>query len=265
VAQTSQTFGAANANPRVGPVVISEIHFLPLPGEIEYLELTNSATAPVNLYDTEHPEVTCQVAGIGFQFPEGVVLPVGGKVLVANADPVLFQETYSIPQDVPVFGPFGNSSGDGVGALSDTGETLRVLMPLTMPDNLPAFAPIDKVKYGIAPPWPSVLDDNLALRRIYPGHYGNDSVNWQASSPTYVPVEIEEGEDEGEDEGEEDGEGEGEEEGEETPDPCCGSISRSGGAGGLMPPAESLLLLGVACLLGKTMLYRRPERTAASA
>jgi hypothetical protein len=265
VAQTSQTFGAANANPRVGPVVISEIHFLPLPAEVEYLELTNSAAAPVNLYDTEHPEAKCQVEGIGFQFPEGVVLPVGGKVLVVNADPVLFQETYSIPQNVPVFGPFGNSSGDGVGALSDTGETLRVLMPLTMPDNLPAFASIDKVKYGVGPPWPSVLDDNLALRRIYPGRYGNDSVNWQASPPTYVPAEIEEGEDEGEDEGEEDGEEEGEEEGEEIPDPCCGGISRSGGAGGGMPPAESLLLLGVACLLGKTMLSRRPERPAVSA
>jgi hypothetical protein len=138
-------------------------------------------------------------------------------------------------------------------------------MPLTMPDNLPAFASIDKVKYGVGPPWPSVLDDNLALRRIYPGRYGNDSVNWQASPPTYVPAEIEEGEDEGEDEGEEDGEEEGEEEGEEIPDPCCGGISRSGGAGGGMPPAESLLLLGVACLLGKTMLSRRPERPAVSA
>ncbi len=50
-AQIINTLGAANAGPRVGPVVINEIRYHPALGDEEFIELKSITNAPVKLYD----------------------------------------------------------------------------------------------------------------------------------------------------------------------------------------------------------------------
>ena len=71
----ANTPGSANALPRVGPVVISEIMFAPAAGRAQFIELANISDAPVPLYDLAWPTNTWRLEGVGaFEFPPGIVL-----------------------------------------------------------------------------------------------------------------------------------------------------------------------------------------------
>lgn len=215
VPQSAPTLGAQNAGPKAGPVVISEIYYNPLPGEIEYLELTNITAQETPLYAGEaagDATAAFVLDGIGFRFPPDAALPAGGKLVVANANALLFRNFYKIPERIAVFGPFGNSAADGLGALSDTGETVALRWPQTFEPAAVAFVAMDKVHYETTAPWPSANGNGMTLRRKSLTAYGNDPVNWAAAEPSYLPGGVEEGEEEGE---------EGEEEGEQPEEPNC--------------------------------------------
>ncbi len=56
VAQTDRTFGAANAGPKVGPIVFNEVMYHPLATDDEFIEFRNITNAAVKLYDPFIPQ-----------------------------------------------------------------------------------------------------------------------------------------------------------------------------------------------------------------
>ena len=77
VRQAAKTLGGANAGPRAGPVVISEIHYHPIAGSYEFLELTNTSPSPLDLSGWS-------VGGIGFSFPAGTMHRPGEVLLLVE-------------------------------------------------------------------------------------------------------------------------------------------------------------------------------------
>lgn len=177
--QISTTFGATNAGPWVGPVVISEIHYHPLTNHDEFVEVLNHSAGPVNLFDPDRPTNTWHINGLGFDFPPLVSLPANGLALIVGIDPSLFRAKYAVSTNVPVFGPYA-------GVLQDGGERLTLQKPdkPNVDGTIPYIA-VDEVRYNDRTPWPVAADgDGFSLRRLIPGAYGNDPTNWFAGEPT---------------------------------------------------------------------------------
>ena len=118
-AQKTQTFGGANAGPKIGPVVISEMMIEPLAGNDEFVELRNIGSAPVPLFDPANPSNTWKVEGIGYNLPAGLTLQPRQVILLSPIAPATFAAKYSVPAAVAIYGPF-------TGALNNGGERVAV-------------------------------------------------------------------------------------------------------------------------------------------
>jgi hypothetical protein len=177
----SPTRGAANANPRVGPVVINEIMYFPQGTKSEYIELRNLTGAAVPLYDPADTNATWKFTGaIDWAFPSGVSIPANGFVIISAVDPTTFRTQYSVPAGVQVFGPYTLPNGTNV--LSNGGESVRLLRPgAAGPVATRPYVEVDHVAYDDDLPWPAETDGTgQSLGRISGGAYGNDPANWAA-------------------------------------------------------------------------------------
>ncbi len=97
VAMSEPTFGAANAYPKVGPIVINELMYHPVSGGDEFIELRNIASHDVPLYDPANPANTWQFTdGVSFVFPLGITIPSNGLLLVVPIDPATFRSKYNV-------------------------------------------------------------------------------------------------------------------------------------------------------------------------
>ncbi|MSU35419.1 MAG: hypothetical protein EXS36_09950 [Pedosphaera sp.] len=184
VAQISSSLGRANSGPAFGPVVFSEINYAPAPGGVEFVEILNTSSAPVSLFDPDHTTNNWRIDGLNFVFPPGVILPPNGLAVVVASDPILFRAFAGIPETVPVFGPFA-------GSLQDSGELLELQRP-DMPDfetngvvvkTIVPYLGVDAVRYENRTPWPPAAGGGgSSLERAIPLAYGNDPAAWKASS-----------------------------------------------------------------------------------
>lgn len=178
-AQTVPTLGGPNASPRVGPVVINEIHYHPPTGGVEFLELANLTDQPVPLYDPAFPTNRWKLDGVGFTFPSGATLPARGLLLLVASDPAAFRAQYAVPTNVPIYGPYS-------GNLQNDGELLRLQHP--GPPETNGVVPListEEVRYRDKSPWPAAADGSGAsLQRINGPAYGNDPANWFAAAPS---------------------------------------------------------------------------------
>jgi hypothetical protein len=174
--------GAANAYPKVGPVVFSEIMYHPPPGGDEYLALVNVTDQPVPLFDPLAPTNAWRLANaVEFVFPTNIVLAARERLLVVATNPAAFRLKYGLSTEVQVFGPW-------TGNLDNAGESLELYSP-DPPQLLPpevAFVPyvlVEKVRYDNRVPWPTLADGyGLPLRRVSLTKYGDDPGNWSADS-----------------------------------------------------------------------------------
>ena len=194
----SNTLGATNASPRVGPIVFSEIMYAPRPlGSNantleEYVEISNLSGDTVPLYDPLHTTNTWKIqGGISFTFaPETELAPFSRMLLVSfdpTFDPVArnwFLSRYSLAQKTVLFGPFS-------GKLSNQSDTLRLLAPdkPELADSpVPGFVPyvsIEEVHYSSLRPWPeSAVESGLSIGRMSPWSYADDPSNWVAGQPS---------------------------------------------------------------------------------
>ena len=178
-AQRALTLPGTNAGPRVGPVVINEIHYHPAPGGDEFLELANVTSNAVPLFDPAFPTNRWRLDGVGFTFPTDTTLAPNSLALLVATNPASFRAKYAVPAGVPVFGPFS-------GSLQHSGERLRLEHP--GPPETNGFVPFivtDEVRYNDRPPWPAAADGTgPSLQRMDNTAYGNDPVNWQAAAST---------------------------------------------------------------------------------
>jgi len=175
-AQTANTLGSANAGPRIGPVVISEIMYHPADGDHEFLELANTSDSTVQLYHPNYPSNTWKVNGIGFTFPQNLELSPGERLLLIR-DTITtydFRITYNVPAEVEMF-RYNR-------ALDNAGETISMVKPgIPEGDEVP-YIVVDAVSYDDANPWPTKPDGaGPSLERIHTKAYGNDVINWRES------------------------------------------------------------------------------------
>ena len=185
VAMSEQTAGAANADPRVGPVVISEIMYHPVPGgtfdkeEYEYVELYNTTNSAVPLYEYD-ADVGQNIPwkftdGIEYTFPLGTEIgPYGYLLVVKNT--TAFADRHGSPAGVEVLGPYDKN-------LNNNGEKLEISMPGDTDEEGRHYIRIDRVVYNDAGDWPQSADGGgMSLTRIDKTAYGNDVINWQAAT-----------------------------------------------------------------------------------
>jgi hypothetical protein len=177
-AQISLSLGASNTGPRVGPVVINEIHYNPLPGGDEFIELRNITGDSVALFDPVAITNTWQLNGVSFIFPTNITLPPNALLLLVATNPAAFIAKYVVPPEVMVLGPYS-------GSLQDSGERIELLRPdAPDPGGVP-FIVLDGVRYNDKAPWPPAADGSgQSLQRFAAANYADDPINWFASDPT---------------------------------------------------------------------------------
>ncbi|UCF16179.1 MAG: lamin tail domain-containing protein, partial [Phycisphaerales bacterium] len=198
VAMSIPTPGAANSDPKVGPIVISEIMYNPdwpvgsayTNEQYEYIELYNITSEPVTLFDYDTALPWKLTDGIEFTFPKDfpVTLAPDGRILVVK-NPEAFSVRYPrVPAD-QILGPYD-------GKLRNSGEKLELSMPGDIDgDGRRSYIRIDRVNYsdgshpddspGSIDPWPVQPDGyGGSLTRRTPAHYGNDPANWTWAFPS---------------------------------------------------------------------------------
>lgn len=191
VAQTTNTLGAANAMPRVGPVVVSEIMYHPPDQDgadndlDEFVGLHNLEDRAIALFDPAAPTNTWRLRkAVDFDFPANTVLPARGFLLVVGFNPAnttqldAFRAAYGLPSTVTVLGPWA-------GQLDNSSETIDLLRPDSPDEDLVPYILVERVAYRDQAPWPADADGRgPSLQRLALAAYGNDPTNWFASAPT---------------------------------------------------------------------------------
>ncbi len=189
--------GAANAYPRVGPIVLNEIMYHPAQGtntaenpDEECIELHNLTGASVPLYDPAHPTNGWRLASaVTFEFPTNTSIPAGGYLLVVPFDPVT--NAAALANFQARYGKSGTLVGPYTSRLNNAGDTVELWRPdapQTAPHADAGYVPyflVDRVVYSDLAPWPTAADGGGAsLQRLAPSDYGNEPLNWKADQPT---------------------------------------------------------------------------------
>jgi hypothetical protein len=186
-ALTGTTSGGSNATPRVGPIVISEIHYHPADSNAyEFIELYNTASTNVPLHDVSIPTNTWRLDGaVEFSFPTGQEMTPGSYLIISETNAAAFASTYTVPGGTVVLGPYD-------GKLNNDGESVRLERPGD-PEAVTGEIPeilVERVVYDDESPWPTnAAGGGCSLRRLDASAFGNDSVNWGQSWGDPTPGE----------------------------------------------------------------------------
>jgi len=190
---------AANAYPKVGPIIITEIMYHPdwpatgsySNDEYEYIELNNITASPVTLYDSSVNLPWKFTDGIDYTFPSppnAVTIPAGGRILVVK-NPTAFSQRYpSVPLN-KIFGPY-------TGWLANDGEQLQLGQPGDIDEfGTRQYIRVERIDYsdgshpggepGDVDLWPTLPDGSgKSLTRISNTAYANDPNNWTSANPS---------------------------------------------------------------------------------
>ena len=188
--------GKGNAPAKVGPVVVTEIHYHPATAGVEsvvdeFIELQNITGLPVDLYDVASPTNTWSLRdSVEFDFPSGVVLAPGARLLVVGfqvtdgAALAAFRGRWDVPSGVAIHGPWS-------GRLANDRDSVELSRPDAVqaaPHSDAGFVPqilVDRVHYASVAPWPAAAGaGSHSLQRIDVSAYGNDPANWRDGVPT---------------------------------------------------------------------------------
>ena len=196
VPMANSTQGYANAYPKVGPIVITEIMYHPdWPAgslyendQYEYIELRNISAESVTLYDYAQGVPWKLTDGIDFTFPSSpnVTIPAGGRILVVK-NSAAFAWRYPGLSAI-TYGPYD-------GKLDNAGERVQIGKPGDEAGGIRYYIRVDRVDYsdgshpggepGNVDLWPTAADgQGKSLTRTSTTLYGNDPNNWQAATPT---------------------------------------------------------------------------------
>ncbi|MCA9246288.1 MAG: lamin tail domain-containing protein [Planctomycetales bacterium] len=184
------TLGAPNAPPRVGPLIISEVHYNPVdpdgagpvdPGDLEFVEVFNPTRESVGLTEWRIR------GGVDFDFASTSAIAPFEALVVVSFNPTntalldQFRAFYGIDDSVQIVGGYA-------GQLSNGGEDLRLLRPDEPPLDEPLYIPRlleDELVYDDAAPWPTSPDGGGdSLHRAAPDAWGLQQPNWMAAAPT---------------------------------------------------------------------------------
>jgi len=186
------SLGGDNSQPRVGPLLISELNYHPgasmvplLTAEtLEFVEIQNPTAVTVDL-------TAWQIrGGVDYDFPAGTTLAAGQALVVTPFDPAsaenlplvtAFRAHYGIDSNVTLLGGYANR-------LNDSFEQLLLKRAGTPPADDPTLIPRlaeDTVLYDDLAPWPTTADGTgHSLQRISITGRGDQSSSWTAAAPT---------------------------------------------------------------------------------
>jgi hypothetical protein len=192
------TLGSANASPRVGPLVISEVNYHPedpsaaavaiftgiTAKDLEFVEIKNPTTQTIDLSDW-------RLRGeVDFDFGSGTMVP-GETIVVVTFDPALpengtllsaFRTHYGIDNSVSIFGA---ETGDN---LSNDFGRVALQQADAPPASDPTVTPwvlADELVYDDLSQWPTSADGTgPSLNRVASGTEGTLASNWTGNAPT---------------------------------------------------------------------------------
>lgn len=176
--QSRATLGTTNSAPAVGPVILSEVHYHPLGGDDEFVEIYNRTDAAVGLFSSAFPTNRWRLSGVDFVFPTNFVLAAKQAALVVKGTPVEFRNRHGIPPQIPVLGPYS-------GSLQQDGERLELQAPASPSAGGVPYYAVDQVRFRDRAPWPVAADGSgAALHRRVLDAYGSDPAQWTAALPS---------------------------------------------------------------------------------
>jgi hypothetical protein len=154
---------SACANPTIPPLVISQIHYNPLPSglfssdDLEYIQITNNSNTMINVSGIYLKEL-----GVSYSFPYNYGITPNQKIYLAG-NSASFQQYYG-------FAPFGEFTRN----LSNKSEKLVLA---------DAFGNIiDYVEYQDSVPWPQAADGTGLYLQLIDVNYDNSlASSWVAS------------------------------------------------------------------------------------
>lgn len=189
----SPTMGGENARARVGPLLISEFMYAPLPpsaaalaieanlerADLEFVEVFNPTAVAVDLTGWEID------GGIDYRFDPNTPLDAQAVVLIVPFNPTrpdnvlrtaAFRAHYGIGEEVVLVGGYDRQLGN-------EGELLQLLSsdPTLGTQNTVLE---DEVIYSHRAPWPDANANSLSLQRIDVARPGYDASQWQAAPPS---------------------------------------------------------------------------------
>ena len=198
VPMSLKTKGSANAYPKVGPIIITEIMYNPGSNsddqDYEYLELMNISgesvrtasfvstyTGPESSIDEWIPWKF--TSGINFEFPVNLSIVAGQRILLVK-DRLAFDARYTnVPGGTVIYEWTS-------GSLANEGETLQLSMSGDQEYGQDRYyIREDRVNYDDELPWPLQADGTgQSMTHLRPtdtgNNYTNDSINWAAENPT---------------------------------------------------------------------------------
>ena len=193
------SFGDRNSEPRVGPIVISELNYNPgeVPvalleidpsldeGDLEFIEIYNPTNAPIDLDQW-------RIRGdVDFDFNQTLIVAPNQAIVVVSFNPEklgntskanAFRSHYGLDESVVVIGGYS-------GQLSDSGQRIQLQRPdVTATPVIHYYE--DEVTFDDRDPWPTSADGfGDSLQRLAMTDFGNAATSWQASQPTPGNVE----------------------------------------------------------------------------
>ncbi|NQU23007.1 MAG: lamin tail domain-containing protein, partial [Candidatus Nealsonbacteria bacterium] len=183
---TEATSMADNSGPRLGSVVLSEVHYNPGTeagaDDLEFVEIHNTADATVGL-------ANWRLRGeVDFNFTASTNLPSYGAIVVVAFDPLAepeklaaFKSHYNVSWPIRIVGPYANT-------LDDEHGRVRLQRPDEPPIEEPGFFPgllEDEATYRNDTGWPIGADGRGdSLHRTDVDTWGNDVGSWTAAVPT---------------------------------------------------------------------------------
>jgi hypothetical protein len=198
VPMSVQTKGEANAYPKVGPIIISEIMYNPGTNagdqDYEYIELMNISNTAVRTASfvstysspTSHIEEWVPwkfTEGIEFEFPVNLSIAAGQRILLVKKRTSFDARYTGIPAGTVIY---EWTSGN----LANEGETLQISMAGDQ-EYLQKryYIREDRVNYDDELPWPPQADGTgQSLTHLRPteagNNYTNDPIHWTAATAT---------------------------------------------------------------------------------
>ena len=200
----SINIGSENQSARVGPVIISEVHYHPADpsdaalaidpelkdDDLEFVEIHNSSGESIDL-------TNWRIRGnVDYDFDDGQIIRAGETLLVVSFNPSrpdnaariqAFMVQYGLPQQTRVLGGYS-------GQLDNGGHRITLQRPGAPPQDEPGFIPRlweDEIQFRDSSPWPVSADgQGDSLQRTHAAAFGLMTDSWRAASPTPAQVEL---------------------------------------------------------------------------
>ena len=196
------TMGTANSDPRVGPLVITEVNYQPATpsadalaafdqitvDDLEFIEIHNPTSETVSLNNWRIRR------GIDINFDDGTAIEAGQTLVVTSfnanradnaARTAAFRAHYGIGENVTLLGGYA-------GQLRDLGEGIQLQRPdQPAPDDPTSISHLleDELIYNDVAPWPTnAQGTGLTLTRTSINAFGNVPESWIATEAS--PGEI---------------------------------------------------------------------------